>query len=133
MIFKERIKEMRKTSALTQSKLAELCDVSSAHISNIESGRENPSLELLQRMAMAFDCDLYIDFIPKGTQQLYDGPQAGPEETSKTRLTFENAPARTLLAIAEAKLELEAATMTEAEKEEIRLRLEKCSATLFDA
>lgn len=129
-MLKEKIKEMRKESGQTQAKLAELCDVSSTHISNIEAGREKPSLELLQRMATAFGCELYIDFIHKGAQPNFEQQLALEEIVNKPHLTFENAPARTMLAIVEAKLEIEFISMTEAEKQEILQLIQKCKKVI---
>lgn len=42
-----RIKQARKAKKLTQEQLAELCDCTSTHISNIESGKIGLSIELL--------------------------------------------------------------------------------------
>ena len=40
---------------------------------------ENPSIDLLQRIAQALQCSLYIDLIPEGEQ-----PQQQPEARSQT-------------------------------------------------
>lgn len=128
---------MRKKAGLTQAKLAEMCDVSSTHMSNIEAGRENPSFELLQKIAIAFNCELYIDFVPAGTQELLfnetgiQQPETQPAKPS-TWLTFENAPARTLLAIAEAKLELEKTELDDKEKSVITDILQQCQNIIAD-
>lgn len=42
-----RIKQARKAKKLTQEQLAELCDCTSTHISNIENGKIGFSIELL--------------------------------------------------------------------------------------
>lgn len=47
----KRIKAARQKADLTQEKLAELVDVSVVHISNMESGTGNPSLNTLVNIA----------------------------------------------------------------------------------
>ena len=46
-----RIKQIRKRLRLSQEKLAERAGISAQYISNIERGRENPTLDLLLRLA----------------------------------------------------------------------------------
>ena len=46
-----RIREIRKRRRLSQEKLAERAGISAQYISNIERGRENPTLDLLLRLA----------------------------------------------------------------------------------
>ena len=46
-----RIKEIRKRLRLSQEKLAERAGISAQYISNIERGRENPTLDMLLRLA----------------------------------------------------------------------------------
>ena len=53
----QRIKRERLSKSLTQRALAESVGVGTPHISKIEAGRENPSDELLQRIAEVLDCD----------------------------------------------------------------------------
>ena len=43
----ERIKEARRNAKITQVQLAAACDCDSKHISAIENGTKNPSLDLL--------------------------------------------------------------------------------------
>lgn len=49
----QRIKRERMAQNLTQRQLAEQVDVGVPHISKVEAGRENPSDDLLQRLATA--------------------------------------------------------------------------------
>ena len=127
----ERIAKRRTERGMSQATLAELADISQGHYSNVENNKEKPSMDLLERIAEALECDLYIDFIPKGqTQPDFDEhviqqPETQPAKLS-TWLTFENAPARTLLAIAEAKLELEKTEMDDKEKSVITDILQQC-------
>lgn len=49
----KRFAEQRKVQGLTMAKLAKACKVSSAHISDIENGKRQPSLELFKRLCLA--------------------------------------------------------------------------------
>lgn len=49
--FVENLKRQRKTKGLSQEKFAELCDVSTGTIGNIECGLAKPSFDLLITMA----------------------------------------------------------------------------------
>ena len=53
----QRVKRERLSLSLTQRALAERVGVGTPHISKIEAGRENPSEELLKKIAEVLDCD----------------------------------------------------------------------------
>ena len=53
LLLGRRIKEYRKKLNLTQAKLAELVNVDNKHISCIESGKNFPSADLIDRLATA--------------------------------------------------------------------------------
>ena len=53
----ERIRRERLDRGMTQRVLAAAVDVGVPHISKVEAGRENPSDDLLIRMADVFSCD----------------------------------------------------------------------------
>jgi len=53
-----RIKEIRKRQRLSQETLGERAGISAQYISNIERGRENPTLDLLFRLADALKVSL---------------------------------------------------------------------------
>lgn len=53
----QRIKRERLSKSLTQRALAERVGVGTPHISKVEAGRENPSDELLQKIAEVLDCE----------------------------------------------------------------------------
>lgn len=57
------IRQMRKERGWTQEYLANRCKVTRTTICNIESETAEPSVILLQLIALAFDCEL--GFIPK--------------------------------------------------------------------
>jgi len=52
-LFGRKIKELRKKQMLTQAQLAEMVNVDDKHISCIESGKNFPSSDLLERLAFA--------------------------------------------------------------------------------
>ncbi len=54
----------RKEAGLTQRKLAEKTGISQADISRLENGVRNPSIALLNRLAVALDATLKIELIP---------------------------------------------------------------------
>ncbi len=53
----QRIKRERLARNMTQRQLAEAVDVGVPHISKVEAGRENPSDDLLRRLARVFKLD----------------------------------------------------------------------------
>ena len=55
----------RTQKGITQTKLAELIGTKQSVISRLESGRANPSLFFLKKLADALDTDLKIKFVPR--------------------------------------------------------------------
>lgn len=55
ILFGRKIKELRKKRNLTQTQLAELVNVDNKHVSCIESGKNFPSSELLERFSIVFN------------------------------------------------------------------------------
>ena len=53
----QRIKRERLSRGMTQRELAALVGVGVPHISKVEAGRENPSDDLLRKVAEVFGCD----------------------------------------------------------------------------
>lgn len=49
--FGQRIKELRKKQELTQEKLAELAGIDFSYLNMIESGKKNPSLKRIAKLA----------------------------------------------------------------------------------
>ncbi len=60
--FGNRLKQCRKLAGLTQETLAERAGVCSKYIGEIERGRKNPSLDVLQKLASALNIEL-SDFL----------------------------------------------------------------------
>jgi len=52
------IREIRKARGLTQEQLAEMIDVEQKHVSRIESGKNYPSIDRLEKMAAALNASL---------------------------------------------------------------------------
>ena len=60
----EQYKEMRKEKKLSQEQVAAVAGMARPDISRFESGRYNPSLELMVRYAHALGCELKIELVP---------------------------------------------------------------------
>ena len=58
-VFADNMKKYRKQAKLTQEKLAELCDTDHRYIGQIENGRRCPSLEYVERIALALNIAPY--------------------------------------------------------------------------
>jgi len=56
---------LRRKKNLTQEQLAKITGAKQSSIARIESGRHNPSLRLLEKIAEALDTELDVRFIPK--------------------------------------------------------------------
>ncbi len=56
----------RKSTGLTQKQLSEKTGITQADISNLESGKANPSLRTLQRLASGMGMKVKIEFQPIG-------------------------------------------------------------------
>ena len=54
--------ELRKTRGLSQKQLAEMIGTKQSAISRLESGDYNPSVQLLHKIANAFDKEMHIEF-----------------------------------------------------------------------
>ena len=56
-LFGRKIKELRKNKSLTQAQLAEMVNVDNKHISCIESGKNFPSADLIERLAHSLEVE----------------------------------------------------------------------------
>ena len=56
------IKEARKSKGLTQKELGEKLGIGESRVSKYESGKENPTLATLQKIADALGVDLLLSF-----------------------------------------------------------------------
>lgn len=57
--------ETRISYGLTQKELARKCGIKQSNISRLESGKANPTIRFLQKIAKAMDADLFIEFRKK--------------------------------------------------------------------
>jgi transcriptional regulator with XRE-family HTH domain len=66
----QRLKHLRRVRGYTQERLAERIDISSKYLSSIERGAENPTLDLLGRLAKGLQVELYelFQFTPDVSQ-----------------------------------------------------------------
>lgn len=58
----ERLIKVRIESNLTQKELAKKCGIRQSNISRLESGKANPTIKFLQKVADSLDCDLVVEF-----------------------------------------------------------------------
>jgi len=117
------IASRRRERNISQEKLSERAEISQGYISSIERGKEKPSLELLEKIAQALDCQLYIDLIPNGSAVTL------PEEERPfvpTWVTLEKASTATIFSIALEKLKIEKETMTSSELKTVEGLIETC-------
>ena len=56
--------DARKAAGLTQKQLADKTGIAQSDISKLETGRPNPSLRTLQRLAQGMGMKMKIEFIP---------------------------------------------------------------------
>jgi transcriptional regulator with XRE-family HTH domain len=76
-IFVQNLKKYRRNCGLTQEQLAEKVNVSTHHIGMIESSRNNPTLDLVERIAKALNIKVY---------ELFMDPLSPNEELERLRL-----------------------------------------------
>ena len=58
LFLSKRIKELRKSKNYTQDKFAELIDVDAKHLSRIECGKTQPSLNLLKKISVVLNVEI---------------------------------------------------------------------------
>ncbi len=58
----KRIQELRKKQRLSQDQVAEKADISSNYLSRIECGKENPTLDMLIKLADALAVEIWEMF-----------------------------------------------------------------------
>lgn len=58
MLFKEKLKEFRKSLDLTQAEFATKCELSRTTITELESGRKQPTLKLIEKIASGTNTDI---------------------------------------------------------------------------
>ena len=73
-ILAHNLKEKRRKCGFSQAKLAEMVNVSTHHIATIETDRNYPTLDLVERMANALNIEIY---------ELFINPLSPPEEMER--------------------------------------------------
>jgi len=58
----KRIKEIRRSKNLSQEQLAEKADINAKYLSRIERGTENPTLDMLIKLSIALDVEMWEIF-----------------------------------------------------------------------
>ncbi|MGA9768165.1 MAG: helix-turn-helix transcriptional regulator [Blastocatellia bacterium] len=58
--FGESVRIFRQQKGISQEKLGELAEVDRKYISQVELGKQNPSLEVIYRIAVALDMPLSV-------------------------------------------------------------------------
>ncbi|MBI4690048.1 MAG: helix-turn-helix transcriptional regulator [Nitrospirae bacterium] len=58
-LFGARIKSLRESKGWTQEHLAEKMDISTNYLSSIERGKENPTFDMLIKLALALKVDMW--------------------------------------------------------------------------
>lgn len=57
----EKLIKARLEANLTQKELAQKCGMKQSNISRLESGKSNPTIRFLEKLANSLDCDLIIE------------------------------------------------------------------------
>ena len=57
----EKLIKARVEANLTQKELAHKCGMKQSNISRLESGKSNPTIRFLKKLANSLDCDLVIE------------------------------------------------------------------------
>ena len=78
-IFAHNLKKNRRNCGLSQAKLAEIVNVSTHHIATIETARNYPTMDLVERLANALNIEIY---------ELFIDPLSPPEEMERLYLTM---------------------------------------------
>lgn len=60
LVFSQNLKYYRKQANLTQSQLAEMCDITDKYVSDLERQLYFPSLELIDTIAAALNIPAYL-------------------------------------------------------------------------
>ena len=74
------IKQLRLQQKMTQDELAERLFVTRQTVSNYETGKSRPDVDMLVKISEVFHTDL---------QQLIYGPEAAPDKSKKKTLFFQ--------------------------------------------
>lgn len=73
-IIAANIRRFRESRGWTQTRLAEVCGMKSPQISDIESGRANPTVKTLSKIATALDVETASLLIPATSEIAVTSP-----------------------------------------------------------
>lgn len=73
--FAANLRRMRRAANMSQSELAQLCDINLSYLCQLESGKRNPTLSLVQRAAHALCLD------PLVLLNEARSPESGPQDS----------------------------------------------------
>lgn len=66
----ERLKALRKARGLSRNRLAQMSGVSQSYLSDIEAGKKNPTVEVLNRLCKALEISL-VEFFEETRKELH--------------------------------------------------------------
>ena len=99
-LFGKKIKEYRKNRGLTQAQLAEMVNVDDKHISCIESGKNFPSADLIERFSTALGVepkDLFEFYYLQDTSDLKESIAKMLEKLDYNELSLTHKYVRTFM------------------------------------
>jgi transcriptional regulator with XRE-family HTH domain len=59
---------------MTQRQVADRCGIRHPHLSALECGRTRPTLDTIQRIADALDCDAAVTITPRALRREHNDP-----------------------------------------------------------
>lgn len=71
-VFSGNVRFFRKQKGFSQQQLAELCNIATNYVSEIETGRKVPSIELIERIAQELNVEPCILFMDSSNVKLCD-------------------------------------------------------------
>ena len=90
-VFSKNMRKYRKEAKLSQEKLAEMCDTDYRYIGMIETGKRNPSLEYVERIATALNVSPYVLFYDQEDDENDEAVVLNLEQKQKIKaMLFEN-------------------------------------------
>lgn len=90
-VFIENIKRYRRVNKLSQMALAEKCGTSTSYIGEIEIGKKFPSVEMIQKIAVALDIPPYKLFMEESDIYIASlPPQSKQKLVTKLQQSIEN-------------------------------------------
>ena len=87
-IFIQNLRKFRKFKKISQMTLAERCDTSTSYIGQIEIGNRFPSMELVDKIAIALDIKPYLLFYDDLDEKIKKMPP--PAKSSKISDSVKN-------------------------------------------